>query len=365
MFFQHQYLMNIDIDTFFFRSPATAVADGIINLHNHIFYTSVLIIIFISYIILWIIMEYINACNIDNRNSKREMFFFLRKFKHDTELEIAWTLIPCFILLLIALPSFSFLYIIERVPFISLFFKAIGHQWYWSYEVGPYDGYFFLAENSKEPLLVNKLYNLFTSVKAEDLANTGSKSSKVDQIGFVKKVSLFFFSDSYMIDEAELNVGEARLLTVDVPLVLPYGVFVGLLTSSVDVIHSFAIPEFGVKLDAIPGRINQFAFLINHSGIFYGQCSELCGVGHAFMPISIYAIDKNFFFDTLQNLVNAGSYSSKLYYDVTHQKLSKSAAVDLFFEEEEQNLTNDFAKFVPNKSFLGLYKSPENLNFKF
>jgi cytochrome c oxidase subunit 2 len=118
--------MNIDIDTFFFRSPATAVADGIINLHNHIFYTSVLIIIFISYIILWIIMEYINACNIDNRNSKREMFFFLRKFKHDTELEIAWTLIPCFILLLIALPSFSFLYIIERVPLFLFSLKLLG-----------------------------------------------------------------------------------------------------------------------------------------------------------------------------------------------------------------------------------------------
>jgi heme/copper-type cytochrome/quinol oxidase subunit 2 len=146
---------------------------------------------------------------------------------------------------------------------------------------------------------------------------------------------------------------------------LPYGVFIGLLTSSVDVIHSFAMPEFGLKLDAIPGRINQFSFLINKNGMFYGQCSELCGVGHAFMPISIYAIDKAFFFDTMQNLVDAGSYSSKIYYDLTHQKLSKADALDNFFFSEDNALSSEFNEFVPSKSLLGVYKSPINVNFKF
>jgi len=359
------------------------VADGIVNLHNHIFYTSVLVFIFLLYLVCFILYDFF--FNYYNFQYRRESFFLLREFKHDTELEIAWTLIPCLILVLIALPSFSFLYIIERIPFVSIFFKTVGHQWFWSYEVGPYEAYFFFDANSSRKILLNNVYHDITNVKTLLTEFFSSKNSAseiglnliVNELysnlniknfantnGFVKKASIYYFCDSYMVDESDLNIGEPRLLTVDVPLVLPKDVFLGLLTASVDVIHSFALPEFGIKLDAVPGRINQFSFLINKKGLFYGQCSELCGVGHAFMPISIYSVENSEYFDIMQMLVNDGLYSSKITYDNTHSKISFTNAVEKLFINNDIIANAEYQEFVPKASLFSMYKSPNPLKFK-
>jgi len=447
-----------------FTFPATAVADGIINLHNHIFYTSILITIFITYIVFWIILDFLIDTKVevillndmfDNMHELKDFinanlynrFFLLRNFKHDMELEVAWTIIPCVILLFIALPSFSFLYTIERVPFVSLFFKAIGHQWYWSYEIGPYQTYFLFSKNvTEKALLLNNLLvkfkilftdsdafyylaylyknwfdvskyflnprktkimtsleqkfpyfkkpkqssvmlhsslietmkndqNLYTSIYSFEFGNiiSGEKflwnastlmSHVLNKKSIIKKALIFYFCDSYMINKEDLSIYEPSYFTVDNPLVLPYNVFVGLMTSSVDVIHSFAVPEFGVKLDAIPGRVNQFSFLINRSGIFYGQCSELCGVGHAFMPITVYSINKNIFFEVMQNLVEKNLFSASYLTDSIVN--SQERVEDFFtaFEEEEYNLYLEYKTFVSETSFFGIYISPKAPNFQ-
>ena len=175
-------------------------------------------------------------------------FCFFENVRHSTKLEIVWTIVPTLVLVLIAMPSFALLYSYdEPLSSPSVTIKAVGHQWYWSYEYTDYA--------------------------------TGS-------ISF----------DSYMVDDAELNIGELRLLETDNRIVLPVGVAVRVLVTSGDVLHSWAVPSFAVKVDAVPGRLNQVILLITRPGVFYGQCSELCGVNHGFMPIVVEAVTiENFF----------------------------------------------------------------------
>jgi cytochrome c oxidase subunit 2 len=159
---------------------------------------------------------------------------------HNVLLEIVWTLLPSIILIIIAIPSFKLLYAQDEIinPIITV--KAIGQQWYWSYEISGEEG----------------------------------------DISF----------DSYAISDSDLNLGHIRLLDVDNPLYLPILSPIRLLTTSIDVIHSFALPSFGIKIDAIPGRINHAFLYILREGIYYGQCSELCGQLHYNMPIVIKAV---------------------------------------------------------------------------
>jgi cytochrome c oxidase subunit 2 len=158
-------------------------------------------------------------------------------------LELFWTTAPAAILVSIALPSFALLYAMEEKGDYHLSVKAIGHQWYWEYQL--------VAD-----------YRWLTSL-------------------------VQFTFDSYMVSDDSLEVGQFRLLEVDRKLVLPVNTPIRVLTSSADVIHSWALPAAGVKMDAIPGRLNQVNLYFNRSGIFYGQCSELCGVNHGFMPICL------------------------------------------------------------------------------
>ena len=130
--------------------------------------------------------------------------------------------------------------------------KVVGHQWYWSYEYGDY------SEN----------------------------------ISF----------DSYMLPEADLNVGDLRLLEVDNSFTVPSNCHIRLLVTSADVLHSFALPSLGIKVDAVPGRLNQLSFFLKRKGTFYGQCSELCGVNHAFMPIVLKAKDLNDYLSWLEEV---------------------------------------------------------------
>lgn len=173
----------------------------------------------------------------------RDMMFNSRHASHSTSLEIFWTIIPSCILVSIAMPSFSFLYYMDDVYFPDITIKAIGHQWYWSYEYSDFPW--------------NIAY------------------------------------DSNLIYESELLPGELRLLQTDTNLVVPHEIDVRLIVTSLDVLHSFSIPAMGIKIDAAPGRLNQvpLAVDINYVGTLYGQCSELCGVNHGFMPIVVDVVD--------------------------------------------------------------------------
>jgi len=169
------------------------------------------------------------------------------KTSHHTVLEVVWTAVPVLILVLIAIPSFRLLYYADRAPAAEgaeLTVKAIGHQWYWSYEY-PDNGNFTF--------------------------------------------------DALLVPDEEIAAGQLRLLETDNRVVLPGGVDIRLLIAADDVIHSWAIPAFGVKLDAVPGRVNETWVNITREGTFYGQCSELCGVGHAYMPIAVEAVSREKF----------------------------------------------------------------------
>nr|YP_009107161.1 cytochrome c oxidase subunit II [Eulimnogammarus vittatus]AIT99445.1 cytochrome c oxidase subunit 2 [Eulimnogammarus vittatus] len=163
--------------------------------------------------------------------------------EHQT-VEIIWTICPVFILILIALPSLQTLYILDDPFAPSITVKAIGHQWYWSYE-----------------------YSDFSKVEF----------------------------DSYMTPTSDLTSYQSRLLEVDNSTALPINTQIRLVTTGADVIHSWAMPALGLKADAVPGRLNQLMFSIKRPGIFYGQCSEICGSNHSFMPIKVEALPmKNF-----------------------------------------------------------------------
>lgn len=186
----------------------------------------------------------------------------LYKFTHQTFLETVWTLIPVIIVVSIAIPSFLLLYAIDVTVDTALTIKAIGHQWFWSFELE----YPFLSEEFK----------------------------------LLFKRRIF---DSYMIIDNELLVGQLRNLEVDNALLLPIKTHLDLIVTSDDVLHSFALPSAGIKIDAIPGRLNHAGIFLERSGVLYGQCSELCGTNHGFMPIKALAMNySSYVFLNDQNL---------------------------------------------------------------
>ena len=170
-------------------------------------------------------------------------------YTHHTFIELVWTIFPAVILFFTAYPSFALLYSLDEIIDSDYNVKIIGHQWYWSYE------YLFLGNDYK-----------------------------ID----VKSV------DSYMVLEDELVDfgfrGSFRLLNVDTPLYLPVCINVRLVVTSSDVLHSWAVPALGVKVDAVPGRLNQTIIFLKRTGMFFGQCSEICGVNHGFMPIELHVL---------------------------------------------------------------------------
>lgn len=169
-----------------------------------------------------------------------------KQFTHNVLLEVVWTVIPVIILIVIVVPSFKLLYFLDRTTEPEMTLKVTGYQWYWGYEYPDQDGINFL---------------------------------------------------SYMIpeDEIDYDAGQKRLLSTDNPVVLPIDTDIQILVSAADVLHSFAMPALGVKTDAVPGRWNETWVRINKPGIYYGQCSELCGKDHAYMPIEIHAVTKEEF----------------------------------------------------------------------
>jgi len=218
-----------------FQDPATPVALGIQDFHHDVFF----FIVFVSIFVVWMLARTLWHFH-ESRNP------IPSKIIHGTVIEIVWTLTPSLILMIIAIPSFALLYSIDEIVDPAITIKAIGHQWYWTYEYSDYS----------------------TAVPGNE--------------------SIVF--DSYLIPEDELELGQLRLLEVDNRLVIPVNTHIRILITGADVLHSWAVPSLGVKCDAVPGRLNQTSIFVQREGIFYGQCSELCGVNHGFMPIVVEAV---------------------------------------------------------------------------
>lgn len=192
-------------------------------------------------------------------------------FNHSTKLEIFWTLIPILIIGLIITPSFFFMYAIDEDMESILTVRVIGHQWFWSYVYAL-------------PTYTDEVFNI--SLYSGDVSSQPTLSSTVElNIPSDRK---FFSFDSYMLDN--MNDGSPRLLATDSVLILPKFSHINCIITSSDVIHSWAIPSFGVKVDAVPGRLNRADVFVEYEGMFFGQCSELCGVNHSFMPIHIQVV---------------------------------------------------------------------------
>jgi len=221
------------------QDPATPIMEAMNHFHNYL----MLFIIGIGIAVFWIM--YLIAANYSAQLKSKPFVF-----THSSILEIVWTITPAVILLAIAVPSFALLYSLDDVSDPSLTLKIVGHQWYWSYE-----------------------YSDFATLDGGDTLNF----------------------DSYMVPTSDLVKGAFRLLEVDNRVVLPVNTHIRLLVTSADVLHSWAIPSLGIKVDACPGRLTQASLFIKRTGVFYGQCSEICGVNHGFMPIVIKAVDQNIF----------------------------------------------------------------------
>lgn len=218
-----------------FQEPATPIMEKIIDLHHDIQFFLIIVIV----AVLWVLLRAIFLFREENTQTLRN------GFDHHTLIELIWTIIPTVILLFIAVPSFTLLYAIDELHSPLITVKAVGNQWYWTYEFNDYNA------NPEE-------------------------------------LNIEF--DSYMVLEDDLVMGAYRLLEVDERLILPERTSIRVLVTSLDVIHSWAIPSLGIKMDACPGRLNQVGLYIRRRGVYYGQCSELCGVNHAFMPIVIEAV---------------------------------------------------------------------------
>jgi len=215
-----------------FQDAATPNMADITWFHNSFLFPIILVItLFVTALLIYVMIRF-SAKNNPNPS----------KTTHNSLVEVIWTVVPVIILIVIAIPSFRILYTQQDVPIdADLTIKATGYQWYWGYEYPDNDGMYF---------------------------------------------------DSLPLEEDELTEGKLRLLSVDNPLVVPAGAVVRVQVTSSDVIHNWAVPSFGVKMDAIPGRLNETWFKVDNPGIYYGMCSELCGVRHAFMPIEVHVMEE-------------------------------------------------------------------------
>ena len=213
-----------------FQKSASKSMDDIVWFHDYMLVPIITAITaFVLFLLLYVCVRY--------RASKNKV---PSTTSHNTIIEVIWTLVPCLILIVMAVPSFKVLYSQDEIPKADVTIKAIGYQWYWGYE--------YPDEN--------------------------------------------IIFDSYMIDEKDLKENQPRLLAVDNAVYVPVNKVVKVMITANDVLHAWALPSFGVKRDAIPGRINETWFKADRTGTFYGQCSELCGIKHAFMPITVNVVSE-------------------------------------------------------------------------
>jgi cytochrome c oxidase subunit 2 len=215
------------------QQPATVVAGDIGSFHNLLLIIITVITVFVLALLVYVMVRF--------RADKNPV---PSKTAHNTVIEVIWTVVPVMILIVIAIPSFKLLYLEDVVPKADMTIKAIGHQWFWSYEYPDHGNFTF---------------------------------------------------DALMVSDEDLKAGQPRLLETDNRVVVPVNTTVRLQTTADDVIHSWTIPAFGLKKDAVPGRLNEGWFRVEREGVYYGQCSELCGSNHGFMPIAVEVVSKEAF----------------------------------------------------------------------
>jgi heme/copper-type cytochrome/quinol oxidase subunit 2 len=218
----------------YFQDSATPQMEGLIELHDNIMYYLVIILFSVGWILFSIIRNFVST--------KSPISY--KYLNHGTLIELIWTITPAIILILIAFPSFKLLYLMDEVSDPSMSVLAEGHQWYWSYQY-------------------------------PDFLNSDNE---------------FIEFDSYIVPESDLEEGTLRMLEVDNRVILPELTHVRFIITAGDVIHSFSCNSLGIKGDAYPGRLNQASVFINREGVFYGQCSEICGILHSSMPIVIESV---------------------------------------------------------------------------
>jgi cytochrome c oxidase subunit 2 len=311
-----KYILNFDShnSVIGFQDSATPIMEGIVDLHNYIFFYLILVFVVVTWMFCYIIFNFFiiptffydiflknslfkflnkksvfiieffffkffkyfiskntfNTFSLFLENLKHKViidsynrhsdYFYTKKIVEHAGVELVWTIIPSIILVLIAIPSFALLYAMDEIIDPKLTVKAIGYQWFRNYEYA----------ETKDDICYN-----------ED----------TDFIGYnLREYRNYLNYDSVMYTEEELPFGSHRLLTVDHQMILPTNVHIRLMITGGDVIHSWAVPALGIKVDAVPGRMNQIGVFIKRNGVFYGQCSESCGINHGFMPIAVKAV---------------------------------------------------------------------------
>jgi len=207
-----------------FQDGASPSFEGIVELHDQIMFYLVIIFFGVAWMLTSVILNF-------GSNKNKIVYKYAN---HGTLIELIWTITPALVLIAIAFPSFKLLYLMDEVIDPQMTIKALGHQWYWSYEYS-------------------------------DFVNEDGESIEFD---------------SYLVPTDDLEEGQLRLLEVDNRVVVPVGTHIRFIVTGADVIHSFAVPSLGLKMDAIPGRLNQTSVLVEREGVYYGQCSEICGVHH-------------------------------------------------------------------------------------
>ena len=221
-----------------FQESVTSIMNDVVFMHDYILMPIITAIsVFVLFLLFYVCIKF--------RESKNPN---PSKTTHNTFIEIVWTLVPCLILIVIAIPSFKLLYKQDIIPKADVTVKAIGYQWYWGYEYPDQNIYF----------------------------------------------------ESLMVEDKDLKPGQPRLLATDTEVVVPVNKIVKVLITSNDVLHAWAIPAFGVKRDAVPGRINETWFKADKEGVYYGQCSELCGIKHAFMPITVRVVSEEKYLEWIE-----------------------------------------------------------------
>lgn len=211
-----------------FLDPVTPVARMMTEFHNFLLIITTAIALFVVALLVIVLVRFNEKANPTPS-----------KTTHNTLIEVLWTAIPVLILVVVAIPSFRLLFLADVAVDADMTIKAIGRQWYWTYQYPDHGDFEF---------------------------------------------------DAFIVPEDELKEGQLRLLATDNNVVVPVGKKVRVLTTSSDVLHAFAVPAFGVKMDSVPGRTNETWFQVDVPGVYFGQCSELCGTGHGFMPITIEAV---------------------------------------------------------------------------
>ena len=221
-----------------FQDPASTIMEGLYFFNLHLLFIIIGIVLLVGWLLFLVLKNFFEVYNSD-----------FKQFTHNNLIEIIWTSVPALILLSLASPSFSLLYSLDEISDPELTLKILGHQWYWSYEISDFN------------------------------SCTGKQHLKYS---------------CYMLTEESIkpksSLGLLRNLETNKRIMLPTNTHLRLLITAVDVLHSWTIPSFGVKVDACPGRLNQANLFIKRFGMFFGQCSEICGVNHGFMPIVVVAV---------------------------------------------------------------------------